>query len=122
MIHILVFYRYFLEDSSAHMLVDLTAAKFHIGMFTEFTFVLAEGQYDDANSVFKLTGVGLPPAEPARITRNYFGNGNFFGGPAPTCVSTVTLLKDIEMEKQDAMFVFVSGTWRMCMLLCIGVY
>ena len=101
--------RYFLEDSSAHMLCDLSAAKFHVGMFTEFTFVLAEGSYDDVNSVFKVSGVGLPPPEPPKITRNYFGNTNFFGGPTSTCVSSIPLLRDIEREKQDAMFVFVSG-------------
>ena len=78
-------------------------------MFTEHTFVLAEGYYDDVNSVFKVTGVGLPPPEPPAISRNYFGNTNFFGGPSPTCVSSIQLLRDIEREKQDSMFVFVSG-------------
>ena len=96
------------------MLCDLSAAKFHVGMFTEYTFVLAEGSYDDVNSVFRVTGVGLPPPEPPKITRNYFGNTNFFGGPSPTCVSSVQVLRDIEREKQDVMFVFVSGEKQGC--------
>ena len=103
------------------MLCDLSAAKFHVGMFTEYTFVLAEGSYDDVNSVFRVTGVGLPPPEPPKITRNYFGNTNFFGGPSPTCVSSVQVLRDIEREKQDVMFVFVSGEKAGC-TLCTLLY
>ena len=91
------------------MLCDLSAAKFHVGMFTENTFVLAEGSYDDVKNVFKVSGVGLPPPEPPRITRNYFGSTNFFGGPSTASVGSIQLLRDIEREKQDAMFVFLSG-------------
>jgi len=103
--------KYYLEDPTAHMLCDLSKAKFHVGMFTEYTFCLAEGLYDDVKGVYVVTGVGLPPPEPAKVTRNYFGSVNFFGGPSQTCVSSVTLLSEIEQEKHDAMFVMVSDVW-----------
>ena len=46
--------RYYLEDASAYMQCDLSSAKFHLGMFTEYTFVLAEGTFDDVTSLFKV--------------------------------------------------------------------
>ena len=51
----------------------------------------------------------MPPAEPATITRNYFGNTNFFGGPSPNAVSSVVRLREMEVEKGNAMFVLLSG-------------
>ena len=98
------------------MQCDLTDAKFHLGIFTEFTFVLAEGSFDDVKSIFKVTGVGLPPPEPAKITRNYFGNANFFGGSSSTCVSSISMLRDVEKERADAMFVILSGKCVLCKL------
>jgi len=41
--------------------------KFHTGMFTENSFVLAEGWYEDG--VFHVTACGFPPLEASKTTR-----------------------------------------------------
>ena len=46
--------------------------------------MLAEGWYDDEE--FHVLALGFPPAESNDITRKYFGNTNFFGGPSETTV------------------------------------
>ena len=40
---------------------------FHTGLFTENSFVLAEGWYED--NIFNVEAFGFPPAEPSKITR-----------------------------------------------------
>ena len=86
---------YYLEDPSGVVKLDMTETKFHTGLYTENCFVLAEGWYDD--EVFHVLALGFPPAESNAITRKYFGNTNFFGGPSETtlkawayiCTSTI---------------------------------
>lgn len=45
------------------------------------------------------------------ITRAYYGNMNFFGGPSSTSVKASAKLKQLEEENEDAMFVVVSDVW-----------
>lgn len=40
---------------------------FHTGLFTEFSFVLAEGSYEDG--IFHVNAFGFPPPELAKTTR-----------------------------------------------------
>ncbi|KAK7507055.1 hypothetical protein BaRGS_00001906 [Batillaria attramentaria] len=82
---------------------------FHTGLFTENSFVLAEGWYED--NLFHVDAFGFPPAEPAKTTRAYFGNINFFGGPSSTSVKSSAKLRQVEQENPDAMFVFVADIW-----------
>lgn len=100
---------FWLEDPTGVVKLDLEKALFHTGLYTENCFVLAEGDYDDG--ILKITALGFPPAEPASITRAHFGNINFFGGPANSCVASSEKLKQIEQENQDTMFVFLSDVW-----------
>eukprot|EP00794_Sanderia_malayensis_P000497 gene497-1143_t len=101
--------KYWLEDPTGVIELDMEKALFHTGLYTENCFVLAEGNYDD--SIFKITAIGFPPPEQASVTRSHFGNINFFGGPSSTCVAVSDKLKQIENENQDAMFVFLSDVW-----------
>ncbi|XP_069117868.1 DNA polymerase epsilon subunit 2-like [Argopecten irradians] len=101
--------KWYLEDLTGAVALDLTKANFHSGLFTENCFVLAEGWYED--SVFHINAFGFPPPEPAKTTRNYFGNVNFFGGLSNTSVKGSVRLKHIEQENPDAMFVFLSDVW-----------
>ncbi|XP_057308623.1 DNA polymerase epsilon subunit 2-like [Hydractinia symbiolongicarpus] len=103
--------KYFLEDPTGAVELNLTKAVFHSGLFTENCFVLAEGSYDD--QVFHVTALGFPPCESAQMTRSYFGSINFFGGPSTTCVASSEKLKKIEQdeENQNNMFVFLSDLW-----------
>ena len=100
---------FWLEDPTGVVKLDLEKALFHTGLYTENCFVLAEGDYDDG--VLKITALGFPPAEPASVTRSHFGNINFFGGPANSCVAASEKLKQIEQESQETMFVLLSDVW-----------
>ncbi|XP_056401308.1 DNA polymerase epsilon subunit 2 [Hyla sarda] len=101
--------KYFLEDPSGTVQLDLSKAQFHSGLYTESCFVLAEGWYED--KVFHVNAFGFPPTEPSSTTRAYYGNSNFFGGPSATSVKASVKLKQLEEENEDAMFVFVSDLW-----------
>ncbi len=45
------------------------------------------------------------------MSRAYYGNVNFFGGPSSTAVKASAKIKQLEEENEDAMFVFVSDVW-----------
>jgi len=103
--------KYFLEDPTGAVELDLSSTIYHEGIFTECTFVLAEGKYDD--QIFHVTALGFPPPEPANVSRNLFGNINFFGGPSPICVANSDKMKALEDDDgyQSHMFVFLSDLW-----------
>ncbi|XP_071834492.1 DNA polymerase epsilon subunit 2-like isoform X1 [Apostichopus japonicus] len=101
--------KYFLEDPTGAVELDLSKAQFHKGFFTENSFVLAEGWYED--EVFHVNGLGFPPPEPADVSRSFFGSLNFFGGPLPTCAKSSAKLAALEESNQDAMFVLLSDIW-----------
>ncbi|XP_074654952.1 DNA polymerase epsilon subunit 2-like [Tubulanus polymorphus] len=101
--------KWFLEDPTGAVQLDLKQANFHSGLFTENCFVLAEGWYED--EIFHVTAFGFPPPEPAKTTRAYFGNINFFGGQSATSVKASVKLQNIEKENEDAMIVFLSDVW-----------
>ncbi|XP_029454237.1 DNA polymerase epsilon subunit 2 isoform X2 [Rhinatrema bivittatum] len=101
--------KFFLEDPTGTVQLDLSKAQFHSGLYTETCFVLAEGWYEDR--IFHVNAFGFPPTEPSSTTRAYYGNINFFGGPSSTSVKASVKLKQLEEENEDAMFVFVSDLW-----------
>ncbi|XP_062501135.1 DNA polymerase epsilon subunit 2-like [Corticium candelabrum] len=101
--------KYFLEDPTGSVELDLSQATFHTGIFTEYCFVLAEGMYDDG--IFHVSALGFPPAEASKATRSYFGNMNFFGGSSATSAKSSSYLAKVEAENPDAMFVFLSDVW-----------
>jgi len=100
---------YYLEDPSGVVKLDMTETKFHTGLYTENCFVLAEGWYDD--EVFHVLALGFPPAESNAITRKYFGNTNFFGGPSETTLKVNEKMLKAESSNTEAMFVFLSDVW-----------
>ncbi|XP_039554003.1 DNA polymerase epsilon subunit 2 isoform X1 [Passer montanus] len=101
--------KFFLEDPTGVVQLDLSKAQFHSGLYTESSFVLAEGWYED--EVFHVNAFGFPPTEPSATTRAFYGNINFFGGPSSSSVKASAKLKQLEEENEDAMFVFVSDVW-----------
>ncbi|NP_035263.1 DNA polymerase epsilon subunit 2 [Mus musculus] len=101
--------KFFLEDPTGTVQLDLSKAQFHSGLYTEACFVLAEGWFED--QVFHANAFGFPPTEPSSTTRAYYGNINFFGGPSNASVKTYTKLRQLEDENKDAMFVIVSDVW-----------
>ncbi|XP_077587185.1 DNA polymerase epsilon subunit 2 isoform X1 [Stigmatopora nigra] len=101
--------KFYLEDPTGTIALNMSRAQFHNGLYTECSFVLAEGSYED--SEFHVNGFGTPPIEPSTATRAYFGNINFFGGPSTTSVKASAKLKQLEEENEDAMFVVLSDVW-----------
>ncbi|XP_053488734.1 DNA polymerase epsilon subunit 2 [Ictalurus furcatus] len=101
--------KFFLEDLTGSVHLNISKAQFHSGLYTESGFVLAEGWYED--SVFHVSAFGFPPIEPSSTTRAYYGNVNFFGGPSTITVKSSAKLKQIEEENEDAMFVIISDLW-----------
>ncbi|XP_036398745.1 DNA polymerase epsilon subunit 2 [Megalops cyprinoides] len=101
--------KFYLEDPSGTVQLNISKAQFHSGLYTESCFVLAEGWYED--SVFHINAFGFPPTEPSTTTRAYYGDINFFGGPSSTSVKASAKLRQLEEENEDAMFVFVSDLW-----------
>ncbi|XP_032795121.1 LOW QUALITY PROTEIN: DNA polymerase epsilon subunit 2 [Daphnia magna] len=98
-----------LEDTTGSVPVSLKDTNFHGGLFTENCFVLGQGYYQDG--VFHIEHLGMPPPEPAKVTRTYFGNANFFGGPSTSCLKLSSKLKAQEDQNPEAMMVFLSDVW-----------
>lgn len=101
--------KFYLEDLSGSVELDLSQCRYHSGLFVETCVVLAEGHYEDL--VFHVSGIGLPPVESATDTRSYFGKVNFFGGPSNVCAKASVKLQAMLQEQKDAMFVFVSEVY-----------
>lgn len=97
-----------LEDPTGVVEMDLRETKFQSGLFTENTFVLAEGWYED--EVFHVTALGFPPLEPAQNTKSYYGNVNFFSPGQLPCPKTLLKLRQAESE-EAGMIVFLSDVY-----------
>lgn len=97
--------KFYLEDLTGKVELDLSSCVFHTGMFVENSFVLAEGNYDE---VFHITAIGFPPIESHSVSRNYFGNINFFGGLSPIAAKSSVKLQAMLTENTGAMIVFMS--------------
>ncbi len=70
--------------------------------------MLAEGNLVDG--LFEVKAVGFPPAELESISRSYFGNTNYFGGPNEiNCKSSIALSQ--AQCALDTMLVFLSDVW-----------
>ena len=71
--------RYFIEDLSARLPLDLTQAETADGIFTENCIVVAEGELTPGGA-FRALAVGLPPAEPRVESLAALQGLDFFGG------------------------------------------
>ncbi len=98
--------KFYLEDPTGCVELDLSDCVFHAGLFVENSLILAEGMYED--KVFHVEGIGFPPLETAQESRSYFGNVNFFGGPSTTCAKSSVKMEAMVREHQEAMFVFLA--------------
>lgn len=101
--------KYYLEDPTGSVLLDISSARYNSGLFTENSFVLIEGYYDD--KVLHVAGLVLPPAESRATSLPYFGNINTFGGKSKTLLKNSKSLLKIETENKDGMMIFLSDCW-----------
>ncbi|KAI9252940.1 DNA polymerase alpha/epsilon subunit B-domain-containing protein [Phascolomyces articulosus] len=69
----------FLEDEDAHVELDLSECELpRSGMFTDGTFVLAEGYYGD-DHIFHAQEISFPPAESRAMTDTFYSGVDFLG-------------------------------------------
>ncbi|XP_032521787.2 DNA polymerase epsilon subunit 2 [Danaus plexippus] len=101
--------KYYLEDPTGSVPLDMSQTRYHSGLFTESSFVLAEGYYDD--KVLHVMGLVLPPSETRETSLPYFGNLNTFGGISKTLLKHSKNLLKIEQENEDGMIIFLSEVW-----------
>lgn len=103
--------KFYLEDPTGSLPLNLSETKYHSGVYTEGCFVLAEGNLVDG--LFEVKALGFPPAEIETTTRAFFGNTNYFGGPDDlTCRSSLALSQ--AQSSLDTMLVFISDVWLDC--------
>lgn len=101
--------KFYLEDPTGSVVLDITETTYHSGLFTESSFVLAEGYYDD--KVFHVMGFVLPPSEARATSLEYFGNLNTFGGKSKNLLKNSKNLLKIEQENEDGTIIFLSDVW-----------
>lgn len=101
--------KFCLEDPSGAIAIDLSETKFHSGLYTEGSFMLAEGSYNDG--VLKVSGLGFPPPEASSSSRAYFGTLNYWGGNSPTLLKYSKRLLEFERLNFGATIIFLSDCW-----------
>lgn len=101
--------KFYLEDPTGAVQLDLSNASYHVGLHTDNSIVLVEGNYEDR--VLYVNGIGQPPAEISKTSRAYFGNINTFGGPSETCLKNSAKLLKVEKSNEDGMIIFIADVW-----------
>ncbi|XP_049881287.1 DNA polymerase epsilon subunit 2 [Pectinophora gossypiella] len=101
--------KFYLEDPTGSILLDMSQTRYHSGLFTESSFVLAEGYYDD--KTLHVMGLVLPPSENRATSLPYFGSLNTFGGKSKTLLKNSQNLLKIEQDNEDGMIIFLSDVW-----------
>lgn len=99
--------RYFIEDLSARLPLDLAGAETADGMFPENCIVVAEGELTPGG-VFRAVALGLPPAEPRSESLAALQGLDFFGGTRPDGRQThehdrVVILSDVHLDRPDVL-------------------
>lgn len=101
--------KFYLEDPTGAIPIDLSEARFHSGLYTEGAFMLAEGMYNDG--VLKVSGLGFPPPEAASSSQAYFGMLNYWGGPSQSLLKYSKRLLEFERLNVGGTIIFLSDCW-----------
>lgn len=101
--------KFYLEDPTGSVILDMSETRYHSGLFTECGFVLAEGYYDD--KTLHVMGLVLPPSESRVTSLPYFGSLNTFGGKSKNLLKNSKNLLKIEKENDDGIIIFLSDVW-----------
>ncbi|CAH8433861.1 unnamed protein product [Schistosoma mattheei] len=106
--------KWYAEDPSGIVQLNLQQAIFHEGLLPEGSIALIEGFYDD--KILYVTGIGLPPCESSEISRRAFSVSNPFGGcdtndsPAASLDTKMHKLLTTTQAGSDAMLVILGET------------
>ncbi|KAJ8925893.1 hypothetical protein NQ315_009745 [Exocentrus adspersus] len=101
--------KYYLEDPTGIVQLDLTHARYHVGFFAENCFVLVNGYYED--KVLHVSSIVLPPGEEYKDSRIRFGNINYFGGLSTVPLRDSRRLKEHLSRNKCEMIMFFSDVW-----------
>ncbi|KAM3716557.1 DNA polymerase epsilon subunit [Dirofilaria immitis] len=100
---------YEIEDLTGAIEVDLKEATFHKGLFTDGCIMMLEGRC--VSGIFRVSAVGLAPIENAKITRNYFGVTNWFGGESTVACGSQIRLRTLCERNDRTRFILMSDVW-----------
>ncbi|KAK4884432.1 hypothetical protein RN001_000703 [Aquatica leii] len=101
--------KYYLEDPSGIVELDLSHAKYYGGFFVENSFILVDGYYED--KILQVATVLLPPGEEYKDSVLSFGNFNYFGGSAFTALRNSQNLEEQLQHNQSGSIFFLSDVW-----------
>ncbi|KAH7285268.1 hypothetical protein KP509_33G019600 [Ceratopteris richardii] len=101
--------RFFLEDLTAAVPVDLSQAKITTGLFVENTIIVAEGELQP-NGTFQVMTCGFPPMETRVVSLTITAGLDFFGGGVISAEERLRLEK-MEKKALGEMFVILSDVW-----------
>ncbi|EIE23695.1 DNA polymerase epsilon, subunit B [Coccomyxa subellipsoidea C-169] len=101
--------RYFLEDMSDSLPIDLSDAQTTSGFFTENCIVVAEGVLQHSG-VFKVRALGFPPVELRSESRLAAKNLDFFGGSTPSEDEQLAAAAALAEDEADRIVV-LSDLW-----------
>lgn len=101
--------KFFLEDPTGKVELNVKHAKYQPGFYVENSFVLVNGYYED--KILHVSTMVLPPGEDYIVSRPTFGNLNYFGGNSNIPLKDSKRLNKHLLENKDGMFVFLSDVW-----------
>lgn len=71
--------------------------------------MMLEGRH--VGSLFQVSAVGLAPIESAKITRNFFGVTNWFGGEGTIACGSQIRLRTLCERNDKTRFILMSDVW-----------
>lgn len=101
--------KWFLEDITGIVELNLIHAKFHSGFFNENCLVLVNGYYEDR--ILHVSSMVLPPGEDYKSSRPSFGNINYFGGSSNIPLRDSNRLKEHMFQNKAKFILFFSDVW-----------
>uniref|UniRef100_A0A8D8AUI9 DNA polymerase epsilon subunit n=2 Tax=Culex pipiens TaxID=7175 RepID=A0A8D8AUI9_CULPI len=101
--------KFYLEDPTGVVPIDLSETVFSSGLFCEGCFVLACGKFRDGT--LKVEEMGFPVSELASSSRAYFGTMNTWGGRSRTLLKASRNLAELEKTNREDSIVFLSDCW-----------
>ena len=102
--------RFFLEDLTGQIQVDVSHAATSSGLYTENCIVVAEGEVRKSDGVLEVRALGFPPAESREDTRNATNFLDFVGAGRLRPKDIERMVEEEAASTSD-MFVVLSDVW-----------
>ncbi|EAT45964.1 AAEL002785-PA [Aedes aegypti] len=101
--------KFYLEDPTGVVPIDLRETVYSSGLFCEGCFVLASGTYSDGT--LKIDELGFPVTELASSSRAFFGTVNTWGGRSKSLLKYSRNLAELERNSGEDSIVFLADCW-----------